>query len=208
MTENQTETTKRYHHGDLRNALIAAGRDILSEEGIAGLDLRKVARRAGVSHAAPYRHFSDKQALLAAIAEEGFTELISRMQTAIEAASDDFMEQLKNVADVYVAFGTENPAWMREMFSGLTIDRMEYPSLYATSKAALKLIIDIIERGQQAEKFAKGDAHELAIVFWSLMHGLTMLLLENQIPGTKDNKPATQHLINSVINTLYGGLKN
>ena len=69
-----------YHHGDLKNALIQAGVKILSKEGISGLSLRKVARQAGVSHAAPYAHFADKQALIAAISTEGYKQLYTRLK--------------------------------------------------------------------------------------------------------------------------------
>src|SRR6516164_3531446 len=86
---------KPYHHGDLRHALIQAGLEMLSEGGAAALDLRKVARRAGVSHAAPYRHFADKQALVAAINEEGFRRLAERIQLTLRGAPGDTFEQLQ-----------------------------------------------------------------------------------------------------------------
>src|SRR6476659_4036663 len=101
--------TKRYHHGDLRNALIQAGQAILAAEGAAGLDLRKVARAAGVSHAAPYRHFADKQALLAAIAEEGFYQLTEGMDAAIGQAPASAADQLEQLAHVYVQFAIDHP---------------------------------------------------------------------------------------------------
>ena len=96
---------KPYHHGDLRNALIQAGLELLSEGGEGTLDLRKVAHRAGVSHAAPYRHFADKQALIAAINEEGFHRLAERIQTALRATPDDAFEQLRAIASAFGTFG-------------------------------------------------------------------------------------------------------
>src|SRR5262245_57255125 len=90
-----SRASKRYHHGDLRNALIQAGKTLLAEEGVAGLELRKVARAAGVSHAAPYRHFADKQALLAAIAEDGFYQLTEGMDAAIGQAPTTAAAQLE-----------------------------------------------------------------------------------------------------------------
>src|SRR5258708_1624307 len=85
---------KSYHHGDLRNALIQAGLELLAEGGAEALDLRKVARRAGVSHAAPYRHFADKQALIVAITEEGFHWLAERIQATLREVPDEPFEQL------------------------------------------------------------------------------------------------------------------
>src|SRR5215472_18740503 len=112
-----------YHHGDLRHALIQAGLELLAEGGAQSLDLRKVARRAGVSHAAPYRHFADKQALIAAINEEGFHMLAERIRSTLREVSDEPFEQLLAVALAYVRFAQENPWLMREMFSGITIER-------------------------------------------------------------------------------------
>ena len=74
---------KNYHHGDLKNALIKAGIEILSKEGVSGLSLRKAARQAGVSHAAPYAHFADKQTLIAAIASDGHSKINERLEAAL-----------------------------------------------------------------------------------------------------------------------------
>src|SRR5579871_5249220 len=106
-TSLDRQKPKPYHHGDLRHALIQAGLEMLSEGGAAALDLRKVARKAGVSHAAPYRHFADKQALVAAINEEGFRQLAERVQSTLQAAPDDAFEQLQGVARAYVLFAGE-----------------------------------------------------------------------------------------------------
>src|SRR5260370_31479327 len=95
---------KSYHHGDLRNALIQAGLEMLSESGAAALDLRKVARRAGVSHAAPYRHFADRQALIAAINEEGIHRLAGRIRSTLREAPGDAVEQLDALARAYLPF--------------------------------------------------------------------------------------------------------
>src|SRR4051812_30727887 len=128
------QAPKRYHHGDLRNALIRAGQELLAAEGITGLDLRKVARAAGVSHAAPYRHFADKQALLAAIAEDGFYQLAQDIDDAIQQAPTTAAAQLEQLARAYVQFALDHPAHMREMFSGLTGEHAAYPQLHAAAK--------------------------------------------------------------------------
>ncbi len=197
---------KPYHHGDLHNALIAAGLALLNEGGAAALDLRKVARQAGVSHGAPYRHFADKQALLAAIAEEGFEQLVARLQIALEEAPNSFFDQLLSTAQAYVRFAIEKPALMREMFSGVTIERMTYPTLYSTSKTALNLIIELIQRGQEQENLIPGDPINLTLVAWSQIHGLAMLLVEKQLPHIADDPAAIDQLIRFCIQTLYNGL--
>jgi AcrR family transcriptional regulator len=131
----ERQKPKTYHHGDLRNALIQAGLGILAEGGAQELDLRKVARRAGVSHAAPYRHFADKQALIAAINEEGFHLLAERIRSSLREVTDEPLEQLLGVALAYVRFAQENPWLMREMFSGITIERETFGSLHTASKS-------------------------------------------------------------------------
>lgn len=103
-----------YHHGDLRNALLAAAREILDEAGVSGLSLRAVARRAGVSQTAPYRHFKDKAALIAAIATDGFLVL----KDTLEAASDEGQEGegLHSLGRAYVNFARKNTGLYRLMF--------------------------------------------------------------------------------------------
>jgi AcrR family transcriptional regulator len=198
--------SKRYHHGDLRNALLQAGLALLAEEGIAGLDMRKVARAAGVSHAAPYRHFADKQALLAAIAEDGFRQLASRMDAAIGQAPTNAGDRLEQLAHAYVRFALDHPAHMREMFSGLTAERAAYPGLYVAAKQAFQRVVQVIERGQARGEIGPGDPTNLSMVAWTQIHGIAMLLIEDQLPGVKGDEQAVSGLIAHCMRTLYGGL--
>ncbi|RYH12794.1 MAG: TetR/AcrR family transcriptional regulator, partial [Alphaproteobacteria bacterium] len=105
----------RYHHGDLRRSLIAAGLVLLEEKGAAGLGLREIARLVGVSAAAPYRHFADRKALLEAVAAEGFGDFTAAMARAAEGLAED--EQLAAMAFGYVRFALDQPALFRLMFS-------------------------------------------------------------------------------------------
>lgn len=197
---------KRYHHGDLRNALIRAGQALLAEEGAAGLDLRKVARAAGVSHAAPYRHFADKQALLAAIAEEGFHQLTAGMDAALAQAPGNAGDQLERLARAYVQFALDQPAHMREMFSGLTVERAAYPQLYAAAKQAFRRVVQVVERGQARGEIGPGDPANLSMVAWTQIHGIAMLLIEDQLPGIRGDQQAIAGLIAHCMHTLYAGL--
>jgi len=196
---------KSYHHGDLRNALIQAGLELLAEGGVQELDLRKVARRAGVSHAAPYRHFADKQALIAAINEEGFHLLAERIRSTLREVSDEPVEQLLGVALAYVRFAKENPWLMREMFSGLTIERETFESLHTASKSVYRLYAEVIKRGQESGKIVDGDPTALAGVLWSVLHGLAMLIIENQMRPYADGPEGTERVTRYTIEVLYGG---
>jgi AcrR family transcriptional regulator len=205
--DNRTERQKPqpYHHGDLRNALIQAGLELLAEGGAQKLDLRKVARRAGVSHAAPYRHFADKQALIAAINEEGFHWLAERIQSMLHEVPDEPFEQLLGVARAYVRFAQENPWLMREMFSGLTIERETFANLQTASKTVYKLYAEVVRRGQESGKIVDGDPAALAGVLWSVLHGLAMLIIENQMRPYADGPEGSERVTRYTIEVLYGG---
>lgn len=209
--DNQTGSQKprAYHHGDLRNALIQAGLELLDAGGAQELDLRKVARRAGVSHAAPYRHFADKQALIAAIDEEGFRLLAEQIRAALRAAPrapDEPFERMVAVALAYVRFAQEHPWLMREMFSGLTIERETVESLHAASKVVYRLYADVVREGQEQGKLVDGDPTALAGVLWSVFHGLAMLIIENQMRPYADGPEGAERVTRYTIETLYAGL--
>jgi AcrR family transcriptional regulator len=197
---------KPYHHGDLRNALIQAGLEMLSEGGAAALDLRKVARKAGVSHAAPYRHFADKQALVAAINAEGFRRLAERIQSTLREAPDDSFEQLQAIARAYVQFAQEHPWLMREMFSGLTVEREAFAGLYAASKAVFTFYVEVVKRGQERGSLIDGDPGALAGVLWSLLHGVAMLTIENQMRPYTDGPDGAERVTRFSVHMLYEGL--
>ena len=110
-------TERKYHHGDLKNALRAAATALIAERGVERVSLREISLAAGVSHAAAYRHFADKQTLLADLAEEGFRQLaeINRRTTAATAGGP--VEQLKACGRAYVRFGLERPQFLHLMFS-------------------------------------------------------------------------------------------
>ena len=209
MTNKGKKTTNPYHHGDLRNALIQAGLEILSEEGANALSLRKVAKKAGVSHAAPYRHFADKETLIAAIAEEGFHKLTERMKEGMINLSDvpgDPPAQLVEVGWVYIQFALDNPDHLRVMFGGVIEKHDAYPALQSASKEAFAQLIAVIQTLQDREYIVKGLPIQLAVAMWSMLHGLAVLLIENQIPTTILEETPKEQIIQICIKTLFEGL--
>jgi AcrR family transcriptional regulator len=197
---------KNYHHGDLRKTLINVGIELISESGTSSIDLRKVARIAGVSHAAPYRHFADKKALIAAISEEGFNLLSIEMEQAISMKESSAHEQLRGMGHAYVQFALKNPSLVREMFSGLTIEREAYPSLYEISKKLFNMIETVVIIGQEKGNIKVCDSKELTCVIWSMMHGTAILIIENQLKPVTMQINGIEHITRVCMDSLILGL--
>jgi AcrR family transcriptional regulator len=172
---------RRYHHGDLRSALIRSAVELLRSEGPDALTLRGVARAAGVSQAAPYRHFADRRALVAAVAEEGFRRLQAAMLEAVRSAPGPL--GLKGVAIAYVRFGHENPAEYRIMFGPELGNQDDLPELQVTSRAVLDFVAEGVRGLQAGGLVVEGDAGMMAAALWSMLHGLVMLSLDGQVTG-------------------------
>jgi AcrR family transcriptional regulator len=173
--------SKSYHHGDLKNALIQAGISVLAKEGVEALSLRKLARKAGVSHAAPYAHFTDKQELIAAIATEGYKKLYQRIHAA---QHDDPIECLIATVWAYGQFALQEPDHFKVTFSGVVEHEYDYPEYIEQSRKSLALLVSIVERGQEAHVLPTGDAEMLAVSLWSGIHGVITLYLGNQLPSS------------------------
>ena len=170
-----------YHHGDLKNALIKAGMEILASEGLGGLSLRKVAKQAGVSHAAPYAHFKDKQALIAAISAEGFKQLHSQIESVKGTYQTDPETLLIETAWAYVQFALHAPDRFKLMFSSALEKEKEYPDFVETSQKNFRQVVEIVEICQGANILKSGDSELVALSLWGTVHGFISLLLEGQI---------------------------
>ena len=157
-----------YHHGDLRNGLLEAARTILEEESLAALTLRAVARKAGVSHAAPYRHFPNHEALLVELSVEGFDELRTAIAEAAKAQGVE-SEKIANIGAAYMRFVAQRPALARLMFGGQLPNRDQFPALGAKADSI----------GEEIGNALHDSALGLAV--WASVHGLAMLVLENVI---------------------------
>lgn len=166
---------KPYHHGNLRESLLAAADTVLAERGAHGITLRDVAKAAGVSHAAPYHHFSSLNDLLAAVAERAFVTL----GNALEHVSGelDTGERLLKINDAYVACACARPEQFRLMFGPLLTRKAEYPALKAAADRAFGFLL----AAACAHDTAQGPV--LALTGWSLAHGLSNLLIDGALDG-------------------------
>jgi len=206
---SMTRPPRPYHHGDLRQALVDGAIRILREEGPEGLTLRAVARAAGVTQAAPYRHFKDRRALVAAVAEDGFRRLGAAMaaqpskQKRPRARSNPG-EALRQLAVQYVRFAHAHPAEYRVMFGEELAPGKENPELRASSRAVFDLLSGGIASLQERGIIRKADPDTIAIAAWAMMHGLVMLSLDRH--ATVAGR-SLDDLVAGVTDLLMNGMK-
>ena len=163
-----------YHHGQLRSALLTAAERGLREGGEGQLSLRELAREIGVSHAAPRRHFPDRQALLDALAEAGFERLDAQLRAAVAEAGDDFAPRLRATVAAYIRFATEDAALLELMFTGK--HRPGADRVAAAAGPAFTLMYGLIAQGQAAGELAAGDPERVGMVLFATMQGLAALI--------------------------------
>src|SRR5688572_15312323 len=159
---------KTYHHGDLKNALIKAGVGMLAKDGVSGLSLRKVASKAGVSHAAPYSHFADKQALIAAISTDGFRKLYERVHSVMGKFQGKPRRQLIEVAWEYVQFAMDDPGRFKVMFSGVLEKEKEHPEIVAESQNNFRQVVELVELNQSVGVLQAGPSDLVALSAWGI----------------------------------------
>ncbi|MBA1146823.1 TetR/AcrR family transcriptional regulator [Ectothiorhodospiraceae bacterium WFHF3C12] len=204
MSSTTAANRERYHHGDLRRALLSAAGALLEEGGAAALSLREAARRSGVSRTAPYRHFPDKEALLAALAAEGFRQLSASWRRA-EADGGDADARLQAVAADYVAFAREHPARFRLMFGDFIQDKDAYPELQQAARESYRLLQSAV-----AERLSQPDSEGCnvnlgAIGSWVMVHGMANLLIDNKLQGLEDES-AQRRLVTALSRIFITGL--
>lgn len=182
LTAMQTGQTRRYHHGDLRAALLARAEETLKEKGPAALSLRELARDLGVSHAAPSRHFKDKQALLDALAEAGFDRLGEALAASQETADESFADRLGALARAYVGFATANAELLDLMFS-IKHDPAASDALIKASQGMSVLGLRLIEDGQRRGEVREGPVASIATPLFTTLHGFAALAVSGTLPS-------------------------
>jgi AcrR family transcriptional regulator len=166
-----------FHHGDLEWAILEAASQLLEKEGPLGVGLRAAARLAGVSHTAPYRHFRNRESILAALAARGLAELGDRMEAAAGTRRDP-REALAAIAETYVSLAAERPHRFRLMFGPEVADKARHPEVRAAGMRAYQVLIDTIAAGQRSGCVRPGDPTELALGHWAIVHGAASLMVD------------------------------
>lgn len=184
---------KPYHHGNLREALLKAALRLISEVGPTAFTLREVARRAGVSHNAPYRHFRDRDELMAAVSTQGYGELTQAMLEAVEG-KPGALAQLKGAGLAYVQFALRRPEHFTVMFDAPTSKPSErlcfnpqkmktkYPEAAEAAEQSFRTLMTFVAACQQEGTLPAGDPKGLALLAWSVVHGIAKLAITGRFP--------------------------
>lgn len=194
---------KPYHHGDLRQALVQAAITLVTE-GDAAPSLREVARRAGVSHTAPYRHFTDKEALLAAVAEDAYRGLTASMRDHVAKAYTS-VDQFTASGKGYIAYALTHPAQFRLMFGPNLPPVAAHAGLQQAADEAFGLLVALIERGQAEGQLSRRPPRELALASWSLAHGFAQLILDQRVGVAAEH---VDSLTDALLAVLREGVVN
>jgi AcrR family transcriptional regulator len=214
----QSVSTKPYHHGHLRRALLDAALQMLTEHGLQGLTLRAVARRAGVSEAAPYHHFANKAALVEALVVETLQQLAQNLQEAAQATAGTPLDRLVATGVAYVRFALERRTSFQILYRP-ELRQLSHPAPDADDSArspidragmaAYQVLLDGIVACQHAGIVAPGDPLPLALTAWATVHGLAQLLLDGVVGAEilpQGVAPDASHLAHIVTETLAQGL--
>jgi AcrR family transcriptional regulator len=201
---NLNKTT--YHHGNLRETLITSALEILKDGTLEDLSLRALARKAGVSQTAPYRHFEDREALIVVLILEGSKILRAGMRTAVEISSDP-VESMLECGLNYYDFAAAHPALFRIMFGGNINElREKYPELQESEQKSRKIIQPFVSECMKL-KTAPHKAEELIMIsYWSLAHGLSHLLLndvDSTITGRENQRVVVREVLSLTLTSMF-----
>ena len=209
---------KPYHHGNLRDTLLKAALRLISEVGPTAFTLREVARRAGVSHNAPYRHFRDRDELMAAVSTEGYGELTRAMQEAAERESSS-LARLTQAGLAYVKFALRRPEHFTVMFDAPAFKpsekvcfnpakmKIKYPEAAEAAEESFRTLVNLVAGCQQEGALPAGDTKQLALLAWSMFHGIAKLAITSRLPfsSQKEILRFAEYVIENSLPTVTRG---
>jgi AcrR family transcriptional regulator len=190
----------QYHHPDLREAMIQVAQELLESEGPSSWTVRAAARIAGVSSGAPYRHFADKDTLLAAVATRGFDELRSLIEARLEATDGEPVARFRAIADVYVNFAIARPGRYQIMFGRDILRRDVHPELCAAADRAFTSLLAEFENAQTSGVLRSDKpAPALAAGAWAFIHGFADLLLSGRLSSISEGD---SHVLSDLLGRM------
>lgn len=200
------EKKRKYHHGNLRTALLVGASHLLRTSGIEGVTLRACAQFAGVSQAAIRNHFADKNALLASLAAEGY-EALGQGRTDPVVASSSLAETLEIIIQNYVGFAVENSHLFRLMFADKDLRRADHVDLNDASHHAYQELRGIFSAMLEREELDTSDIEGLSFTLWSAMHGLAMLVIDQQYSAALPRSAFLRSRCSEMAAMLAAGLE-
>jgi AcrR family transcriptional regulator len=183
---------------DLRQRVLDASVALIKDEGLAALSMREVARRAGVSHQAPYHHFPDREAILAAIAEEGFVELVARMREA-RAKPGTPGDRLVTLGRAYLAFAIDRNAHFRVMFRPELVSLDRFPDAKCRADDAFQELVGVVDELLREGLGRRDDSMPAACFAWAMVHGLASLMLDGPLAKKVPDARERDALVQSVL---------
>jgi AcrR family transcriptional regulator len=203
-TAGKTDT---YHHGHLRRALLDAAMDLVRERGVDGLTLREVARRAGVSHNAPYHHFADKGALVSALVVETFEGFEQVFRDAVAATGGSHLDRIRAIGEAYVRFAFDDPPRFALMWRPELRTIADDSPVDEAGMASYQVLIGEVDAGQRAGEIVGGDVAQLSLAAWSAVHGLAMLVVDGPLRDQTLTWEQAEPLVDAVLDLAVRGLR-
>ena len=200
-SRSKKKPVERYHHGDLRRALLDEALRTIQAHGANHLTLRAVGERLGVSRSALYRHFADKQALLAAAACEGFRMLRQAVADAWEHNGRG-RTGFEAMAKAYVQFAVAHPSHYRVMFGGFIESATKDEDFMGEARAAFQVLVDAIVDQQNTGLIRRDDPVLVARFTWALVHGISMLVIDGQLQETGQREAVEQYAVERIRASL------
>jgi AcrR family transcriptional regulator len=190
---------------DTREALLRAAVEIADTDGVGAIGLREAARRAGVTHGAPYRHFENQQALVAAVAEQGFRLLMAEAQAAQAEAGADVLLRFHALRLAYLRFALAHPGQFRVMFGA---EAATDPAVRSAEAAVFALAVNEIASAQRQGLIAAGDPQEMALLAWSTAHGLSVLMIDGLVQWVGLDAANPERLARRITALMFNGLQH
>ena len=200
---NRRRRPRAYHHGDLPRALRDGARALIAERGSEGFTLREVARRVGVTHVAAYRHYADRRALLAAVAEHGFQQLRRRLEAACRRTPAALGPRLRAILAAYLHFCWDEPALTHVMFGPRLSRGGEFPGLEAAVESSLGIIAETIATLAPPPALRRRSARDLGIALWTFVHGFSTLSHDK---AAYPNARRAAHAFDDVLTPMLVGM--
>jgi AcrR family transcriptional regulator len=166
---------------DLRRAVLDASLALIAEGGVGALSMREVARRARVTHSAPYHHFADRAAIVAGLAEEGFALLATEMAAAMKKEPPGTIARFEACGRAYFRFATRHPAYLRLMFRPELASPADHPGVDVAAVGAMQVLVECVAECQKAGTMPPGDPTPIVLMSWATIHGLASLWLDGPL---------------------------